>query len=118
MRRRSFRTLPVLAIAVALLWVAAPASAVTLIKGDGSQWRPARVRIDRGESVRWKAVFRTHVVKAYGGNWTFQQRLDEGESVRHRFRSNGTFRFYCTIHGSVSGGVCTGMCGKVRVVSP
>jgi plastocyanin len=116
MRRGSLRTLPVLVIIATLLWVAAPAFAVTLVKGDGSQWRPSRVTIDRGEAVRWKAVFRTHVVKAYGGNWTFRQRLEEGESVRHRFRSGGTFRFFCTIHGSVSGGVCSGMCGKVRVV--
>ena len=31
------------------------------------------------------------------------------------FNSSGTFRFYCTIHGNVSGGNCTGMCGKVLV---
>ncbi len=116
MRRRSIRTLPVLAIVALTLWLAAPASAVTVIRGDGTQWRPSSVRIARGEVVRWKAVFRAHVVKSYGGNWTFRQSLAEGESVRHRFRSRGTFRFFCTIHGSVSGGVCSGMCGRVRVV--
>jgi plastocyanin len=116
MRRRSTRTVLVLLIVAAVLWVAAPAFAVTLVKGDGSQWKPSSVTIDRGEAVRWKAVFRTHVVKAYGGNWSFKVRLDEGESVRRKFGSKGTFRFFCTIHGSVSGGVCSGMCGKVRVV--
>jgi plastocyanin len=115
MRRRSFRALPVLLIVSALVWLATPAFAATIVKGDGSVWKPSSVTIDRGEAVRWKAVFRTHILKAYGGNWTFRQRLDEGESVRHRFTSKGTFRFFCTIHGSVSGGVCTGMCGKVRV---
>ncbi len=32
-----------------------------------------------------------------------------------RFNKRGTYRFYCTIHGSVTGGTCSGMCGKVVV---
>ena len=31
------------------------------------------------------------------------------------FNKRGTFRNYCTIHGSVSNGVCDGMCGAIRV---
>jgi plastocyanin len=91
-----------------------PAAAVT-IKGSGSQWSPARVDIDRGDRVRWRAVSGTHTVRAYGGNWTFSERIAAGESVSRRFRRTGTYRFFCSIHGNVSGGTCTGMCGRVRV---
>ena len=54
-------------------------------------------------------------MRAYGGNWTFSERINAGETVSHRFRRTGTFRFFCSIHGNVSGGDCTGMCGRVRV---
>jgi plastocyanin len=91
-----------------------PAAAVT-IRGSGSQWSPSRVSIDRGDRVRWRAVSGAHTVRAYGGNWTFSERINAGESVSHRFRRSGTFRFFCSIHGDVSGGDCTGMCGRVRV---
>ena len=91
-----------------------PATAVT-IRGSGTQWSPARVSIDRGDRVRWRAVSGTHTVRAYGGNWTFSERINAGESVSRRFRRAGTYRFFCSIHGNVSGGDCTGMCGRVRV---
>lgn len=100
---------------VMVLATALPAAAVTVVRGDGSRWRPASVSIARGGAVKWRAVFRSHVVKAYGGNWSFRRSIAEGDSVRRVFNSSGTFRFYCTIHGSVSGGNCTGMCGKVLV---
>jgi len=35
--------------------------------------------------------------------------------VTRTFNKRGTFRYYCTIHGSVSNGVCDGMCGAIRV---
>jgi len=92
----------------------APATAVT-IRGSGTQWRPARVNIDRGDRVRWRAASGNHTVRAYGGNWRFSRELAQGESVARRFRQRGTYRFFCSIHGSVSAGQCTGMCGRVRV---
>jgi len=70
---------------------AAPADAVT-IRGSGTQWRPARVDIDRGDRVRWSAASGNHNVRAYGRN-----------------------RFFCSIHGDVIAGQCTGMCGKIFV---
>jgi plastocyanin len=110
------RWLGVTAVLAAGLTVAAmsPAAAVT-IRGSGGQWSPARVNIDRGDGVRWRAVSGAHTVRAYGGNWTFSERIAAGESVSHRFRRTGTYRFFCSIHGDVTGGTCTGMCGRVRV---
>lgn len=95
--------------------IATSATAVEGVQGDGSHWRPATVSVDRHGAVRWTAVFRAHVVKAYGGGWTFRQRIQQGESVRRVFHDRGTFKFYCTIHGTLDGSRCTGMCGKVVV---
>jgi plastocyanin len=98
--------------------MAEAADATARIRGvldDGGRWRPRRVRIDRGERVVWRAVDGDHNVIAYGGNWTFSRDLPEGERVRRRFSERGRFRFYCSIHGSVIGGVCDGMCGRIRV---
>jgi plastocyanin len=105
------------ALAIVAVLASAPAAAAdtTTVKGRGRDWRPAKVRIDRGDRVRWRGVSGTHTVRAWGGNWSFSERLRQGESVKRRFRSRGTFRFFCSIHGSVGGGMCSGMCGRVRV---
>ena len=91
------------------------AQAIATIDGAGTRWRPASVSISRGQAVKWAATSGNHVLKAYGGNWRFHRVLDQGTSVRHTFDSRGTFKFYCTIHGTLSGGMCSGMCGKVTV---
>lgn len=113
MRMRKMGVTAMLAAGVTIAAMS-PAAAVT-IRGSGTQWSPARVNIDRGDRVRWRAASGTHTVRAYGGNWTFSKRIAAGESVSHRFRRTGTYRFFCSIHGNVSGGDCTGMCGRVRV---
>lgn len=106
----------VAAVTVAgILSIAVPAAAVEVVEGDGARWRPATVSVDRHEAVRWTAVFRAHVVRSYGGGWTFRRRIAQGASVRRTFDARGTFRFYCTIHGTLDGRRCTGMCGKVVV---
>jgi plastocyanin len=110
--RRSFTALLALAIALVL---AAPAQAAPVIRGAGVSWSPATLRVDAGTVVRWKGVSGTHHVRAYGGNWSFDRSLPSGTRVKRRFNTAGTFRYYCTIHASVSGGQCSGMCGRVIV---
>ncbi len=113
-----------LAVAVGLSMVvsfATPAQARTVIRASGTfpyfSWSPHKVRITAGTVVRWtNPTGVRHVLKSYGGNWTFRRHpLLPGEAAHHRFNSTGIFRFFCTIHGSVVNGVCTGMCGRVRV---
>ena len=91
-----------------------PVSAAT-IRGSGTRWRPSTVDIDRGDRVRWRAASGTHTVRAYGGDWRYSKRISHGESVSRVFRQLGTYRFFCSIHGNLAGGNCTGMCGKVLV---
>lgn len=116
--RRSF-----LAAAIALLLVltvVGASSAAVVVRGIRTStgrnvWRPRIVDIARGQVVRWRAVEGAHTVTAYGGNWSYNVTLSQGEATSRRFRRLGTFRFRCTFHSTLSGGVCSGMCGRVDV---
>jgi plastocyanin len=54
-------------------------------------------------------------VKSRGSNWSYFRNVPVGTSVARTFTRRGTFRYYCTIHGSVVNGVCSGMCGSIVV---
>ena len=41
--------------------------------------------------------------------------IPNGTSVKRTFNRRGTFRFYCTIHGNLVNGACSGMCGSIVV---
>jgi plastocyanin len=119
--RRPGRTIAAAALAVVLaLGTPGPASAVTVgVRGifNGSRfvWSPAVREITRGTTIRWRAVDGNHNVRSRGSNWSYFRNLPAGTSVARAFNRRGTFRYYCTIHGSVSNGVCTGMCGRIVV---
>jgi plastocyanin len=93
----------------------AQAAVAATFRGSGTSWNPTRVTINAGQTVRWKAVSGTHTVTAYGGNWSKNVVLNAGETTRKTFKNTGVYKFLCTIHGSLSGGTCSGMCGRVRV---
>ena len=92
---------------------AAPVKIVGSCVG-GCTWKPSLRRIHRGQRVVWRvpAGDTTHTVTAYRARgsrrWRFNVTLSPGESVRHRFRRRGLYRFVCTIHP-------TTMKGRVRV---
>jgi plastocyanin len=91
------------------------ASAVTVVKGYAQDWRPRRVEIARGDIVKWRSIVRDHNVSSYKGRWDFHRQVREGDSIRYTFTRTGRYRYVCTLHGSVAGGECTGMCGVVTV---
>jgi plastocyanin len=115
------RRLFLVAAVVAIVVLAATASAGrVVIRGSGNDWLPERVRIERGTRVVWRATSGTHDVDAYGGNWTFSSHdiSPSGDpTVAKVFRRTGTFRFRCTFHSQLQLGVCSGMCGRVRVTA-
>jgi len=121
MIRRSRRSWLVFVLAGAIVVaVAAAALGAVLVRGlrtdDGRNvWRPRRVDITAGQVVKWKAVEGSHTVTAYGGNWSKDVTLSQGETTRKRFNDEGTYKFRCTFHSTLSSGVCSGMCGKVLV---
>ena len=96
-----------------------PAFAETfLVRGlfdGGFVWRPSPRSIDAGDAIRWKAVEGNHNVQSRGSNWSYFRNLPEGTAVTRTFNRRGTYRYYCTIHGSVQNGVCSGMCGRIVV---
>jgi plastocyanin len=121
MARRRTKLLLVLAIAVcSILGSVGIADAVTvgvrgIFNGTSYVWSPKTRSVARGTTVRWKAVNGSHTVKSRGANWTFFRNVPAGTAVMRTFNRAGTYRFFCTIHGSVVNGVCSGMCGRVVV---
>ena len=109
-----------IAAVVLVLAIAGAASGAVLVRGlrndaGANVWRPKRVDISAGQTVKWKAFEGSHTVTAYGGNWSMNVTLAQGEATTRRFNNNGTYRFRCTFHSSLSNGTCSGMCGKVLV---
>lgn len=96
------------------------ADAVTVgVRGifDGTRyvWSPKTRSIVPGTTVRWRAIDGSHNVRSRGSNWSYFRSVPAGTSVARTFNRRGTFRYFCTIHGSVSAGVCSGMCGRIVV---
>lgn len=118
-RRR--KGIAALALAVGLtLGTSGMADAVTVgvrgvFNGTRYVWSPKAKTITRGTIVRWRSVDGSHTVRSRGANWSYFRNLPLGASVARTFNRRGTFRYYCTIHGSISNGVCTGMCGRIVV---
>lgn len=112
----------VVAILAALMVVTLPSTALgaVSIRTQGTtSWSPARVRVAPRTRIVWRATSGTHTVTSYGGGWTFDQRISAGAdpTVSKLFRRTGTFRFRCRFHSSLFNGVCSGMCGRVRVTA-
>jgi plastocyanin len=117
---RSWPTRSLLILAVAGLLAlgagAAMAGGHTVKATSGNAWNPAKTTVTRGAKVTWSnPTYQDHPIVAYGGNWSFSKSLPRGGSVSRTFNSAGTFKFRCTLHSYMSGGVCHGMCGRVVV---
>ena len=115
------KRIAVFALAVGLtLGTSGAADAVTvgvrgIFNGTRFVWSPKTRSIVPRTTIRWRAIDGSHNVKSRGSNWSYFRNLPSGTSVARTFKRRGTFRYYCTIHGSVSSGVCKGMCGRIVV---
>jgi plastocyanin len=104
------------AIALVAVFATAPAAnSAVVVKGSGTSWRPKVTTINTGVKVVWKAVSGSHTVTAYKGAWSKNTSIPQGTKTSFTFNKAGTYKFYCKIHGSVTNGVCSGMCGKIVV---
>jgi plastocyanin len=116
LQTRSLLVATVAALFVIMLATGAVAITKTTRATSDDRWNPRRVDIGRGDRVRWSnPTGSTHNVRAWGGGWTFFEVLSPGEGARKTFRKRGKFKFRCTLHSTVSGGRCQGMCGLVTV---
>jgi plastocyanin len=115
------KAIAVLALATGLTFGASGAAeAVTvgvrgIFNGTRFVWSPQTRSIVPRTTIRWRAVDGNHNVKSRGSNWSYFRNLPRGTSVARTFNRRGTFRYFCTIHGNVANGVCTGMCGRIVV---
>ena len=103
-----------------MLGSAGSASAVTVgvrgvFNGTRFVWSPTVRTVAPGTTIRWRAVNGNHTIKSRGTNWSYFKTLPLGSTRMRTFNRLGTFRYYCTIHGSVVNGVCKGMCGRIVV---
>ena len=88
----------------------------TSIDVSGNVWSPAKVSVSRGARVIWRnATSGDHNVVAYGGKWSYTRILTPGQSVSYVFSNAGTYLFRDSMHSTLAGGVCIGMCGRVVV---
>jgi len=102
-------------VVAAVMAQALPASASTTITAKCNFYSPKNVTITHGSTVVWKGGCRSHTVTSYSSNWSKNTTIQNGASTSRMFSSKGTYKFRCRFHSSVSGGVCSGMCGSVKV---
>jgi plastocyanin len=109
----------VIALAAVSALVLAPATtaqAAVRVKATGAHaFRPKRLVIGTGTRVVWKAVSGTHTITAYRGSWSKNTTIAQGETTSFTFADAGRYRYRCTFHSTLTNGVCSGMCGRIRV---
>lgn len=85
---------------------------------EDPRWEPTKRRIFKGDRIVWKNPTNCdHTVTAYRGRWSKSTGLAPGDKTAKRFKRAGTYKFRCLTvgHSVLEDGVCTGMCGRVRV---
>jgi plastocyanin len=90
----------------AVLGGASPVSAArTRVKIVDFAFRPKRVEIPQGTTVKWtNRGNQSHTVTSNKGLFDSGS-LSSGESFRFRFKDTGVFRYHCEIHPEMKGRV-------------
>lgn len=79
-------------------------------------WAPFFKSVARGKKIIWKNTSgRFHNVKSFRGHWLPTRSLPVGASTHKRLWKHGIYHFRCTLHSTLINGVCSGMCGKIKV---
>jgi plastocyanin len=88
------------------------ASAASTVSISNFQFAPRVVRVKAGSEVTWQVKEGTHTVTADNGAFE-SPTLSAGQKFSHEFATAGTYRYYCSFHGSKGG---HDMAGTVIVV--
>jgi plastocyanin len=112
---RARRGLVAAAIVATALGQAMPAQSAAVVRARCNFFDPAKVGVQHGTRVVWRGACATHTVTAYGGNWSKDVTISRGQTTGRTFKKAGLFKFRCRFHSTLSNGVCSGMCGRVRV---
>jgi len=104
-------TLVSLSIARLTLGKAPIAATAATVSISNFQFAPKTVTVKAGGEVTWEVKQGTHTVTSDDG--TFEsQTLSTGNKFSYKFTKPGTYRYYCSFHGSKGG---HDMSGVVRV---
>jgi plastocyanin len=117
-RTRSIKraALALSAVSMLVLGPATTAQAAVRVNATASHtFQPKRLHVARGTRVVWKSLSGTHTVTAYSSNWSKNTTISTGQTTSFRFRHNGVYKYRCLIHSTLVNGVCSGMCGRIRV---
>jgi plastocyanin len=76
------------------------------------QFEPKTVTIKAGSEVTWMNKGGAHTVTADDGSWA-SPTLGAEKSFSRKFTRPGTYRYFCSFHGSKGGG---DMAGVIKVV--
>jgi plastocyanin len=85
---------------------------------DGNKFKPKHAYIFKGDKIRWKNKDNiVHNVKAIdlSKDWNYKATIDPGETASRKFKNVGNYQYRCTLHSTVGGGTCSGMCGIIHV---
>ena len=119
MKVGKIRTVAVGTVAAGALLLTAgpvPAGSVRVKATNSDSFSPATKRVARGTKVVWKNPSDSrHNVTAYSSNWSKSSTIEEGQRTKQVFRKRGTYKYRCTLHSSMDGRKCDGMCGKIVV---
>ena len=80
----------------------APVAAGATVSISNFQFGPKVVRIKSGAEVTWTVKEGTHTVTADNGGFE-SPTLSAGKTFSHKFSKPGTYRYYCSFHGSKGG---------------
>ena len=93
----------------------APPAEVNVTATAGNIFNPSNVTTDPNGTVNWtfEALHNVTFISSAppGGNIPDRS----SGTVSRTFTTSGSYPYYCTIHGGVTGTSCTGMCGSVTV---
>lgn len=78
------------------------ASAGPTVTISNFTFAPKVVRVKAGTEVTWQVKEGTHTVNADNGSFE-SPTLSAGKSFTHSFATAGTYRYYCSFHGSKGG---------------
>jgi plastocyanin len=79
----------------------APASTAGTVTISNFQFAPRVVRVKAGAEVTWQVKEGTHMT-ADDGSFA-SQALSAGQKFSYTFTKAGTYRYYCSFHGSKGG---------------
>src|SRR3954447_8440873 len=111
---RSLRSALLATLFAAVAWAiaAVPAHAATVVidavDTSASQFQPANVTVDVGDTVRWEfdQAATTHTVTSNTPNWTLDEsRAPNGAAISKTFDTPGVYGFLCKIHNGMTGSV-------------